>query len=267
MKSAMRCMAAALALAAGAAQAQTEGSAVTRHILTPTPGLTTFGPPPEYYVPLAGDALSPQYVEPVAPTLVPRRATVAASTPTTVGVSRREPVRAVRRETRVARAPVAPLRRPGALAVAPEVLDQPLVLSPAQRELIYRTVAQLYRPPLATHVDPIYAESNYPLHSIYPADDSYGTYASANYLDRVSPRAFGYQTDDRVLDPYHTAYRWNGIPLVTGARIPASVPLAALPEWLRARVPAARPYSYAVLDTHVLLVDPSTGIIVSTIAP
>jgi hypothetical protein len=271
MKGAVLFMAAALALAATAAQAQTPraqtgpgDSAATRRILAPALGLTTFGPPPDHYVPLAGDALTRQYVEDVAPAMVPPPATVAARTLTTVGVWGRAPLRAVRRDMRTASARIgAPPRRAEAVAVAAPVSDQPLALGPAQRQLIYRAVAQVYRPPLLA--DPFYVQSNYPLHAIYPADNSYGTYAFANDVDRMSTRAYGYQAD--VLDPYHTAYRWNGIPLVVGARIPASVPLAALPEWLAARVPAARPYSYAVLDNRVLLVDPSTGIIVAAIAP
>ena len=74
------------------------------------------------------------------------------------------------------------------------------------------TAAQVYRPPLVA--DPFYAQSNYPLEAIYPADDSHGTDASD--VDRVSTRAFGFQAD--VLDPCHTANCWNGIPLIVGAR-------------------------------------------------
>ena len=107
-------------------------------------------------------------------------------------------------------------------------------------------------------------ESSYPLRAIYPADDSYGRIASASGARDYAP-ALGYQ--DGALDPYQAAYRRNGITLVVGARVPASVPLLVLPERLAGRVPAARPYSYAVLDSRVLLVDPSTGTIVAAITP
>ena len=71
--------------------------------------------------------------------------------------------------------------------------------------------------------------------------------------------------DQESLDPYHTAYRWDAVPLVVGARMPPSVPLVAVPEPLAARIPVVQSYSYAVLDNRVYLVDPSTGIIVATI--
>jgi hypothetical protein len=45
------------------------------------------------------------------------------------------------------------------------------------------------------------------------------------------------------------------------------VPLVGVPEPVAARIPAARPYSYAVLDNRVYLVDPATGVIVAEITP
>jgi hypothetical protein len=108
-------------------------------------------------------------------------------------------------------------------------------------------------------------ESNYPLRAIYPADDSYGRIVSASGARDYAHPALGYQ--DSALDPYQAAYRRNGIPLVVGARVPASVALQALPERLAARIPAARPYGYAVIDDRVLLVDPSTGTIAAAITP
>lgn len=261
-------------------------SAVTFVLLTPWPGLTTYAAPPDRYMPLAADALTPQYVEPFAPPLIPATVTahdviahnVAAPAAATVGAGERAPARgrSARSSTRSdivrvasTRSTVTPnmARRVAALSSAAPLSDQALVLSRAQRQLIYRAAMQ--SPPRVARLDP-YTERNYPLRAIYPADDSYGRasggYASAGAADRdFGDQALGYQ--DNALDPYHTAYRWNGIPLVVGARIPPSVPLAALPEAVAARIPAARPYGYAVLDNRVLLVDPSTGIIVAAIAP
>ena len=79
-----------------------------------------------------------------------------------------------------------------------------------------------------------------------------------------SPRYIVYRRD-----PYRdrAAYRWDGAPLVVGARIPQSVPLVAVPEPVAARIPAARPYRYAVLDNRVYLVDPASGVIVAEITP
>jgi len=303
MKSTSRLAAAGLALFAGAALAQAqpgaspqhavtdaptmvlpepEGSAVTLRLLAPESGLTTYAPPPNRYVPLAADALTPEYVEAVAPALIPATAParIAAATLGAGGNAsdRTHSARseATRRDTtRVASTRPIPARTPSrrVAASAPgaavaALSDQLLALSPAQRQLVYRTLAQRARlagrgGDLLPGIDPS-IESNYPLRAIYPADDSYGRIVYASGA-RDAYLALGYQ--DGVLDPYQAAYRRNGIPLVVGARVPASVPLLALPERLAARVPAARPYGYAVIDNRVLLVDPSTGIIVAAIAP
>jgi len=298
-------LAAGLALLAGASLAQTqpgvspqithavtdaptmvfpepEGSAVTLRLLAPESGLTTYAPPPDHYVPLAAAALTPEYVEAVAPALIlaTAPARIAAATLGAGGNmsdrSRRARSEATRRDTtRVASTRPIPARTPsrrvaasapgGAAAV---LSDQPLALSPAQRQLVYRALAQRARladrgGDLMPRIDPS-IESSYPLRAIYPADDSYGRIASASGARDYAP-ALGYQ--DSALDPYQAAYRRSGIPLVVGARVSASVPLLVLPERLAGRVPAARPYSYAVLDSRVLLVDPSTGIVVAAIAP
>ena len=70
-----------------------------------------------------------------------------------------------------------------------------------------------------------------------------------------------------VREPYRPVYRPDGVPLVVGARIPQSVPLVAAPEPVAARIPAAAPYSYAVIDNRVYLVDPASGVIVAEITP
>ena len=304
MKSTSRLAAAGLALFAGAALAQAqpgaspqhavtdaptmvlpepEGSAVTLRLLAPESGLTTYAPPPNRYVPLAADALTPEYVEAVAPALIlaTAAARIAAATPgaggNTSDRSRSARSEATRRDTtRVASTRPIPARTPSrrVAASAPgaavaALSDQLLALSPAQRQLVYRTLAQRARladrgGDLVPRIDPS-IESNYPLRAIYPADDSYGRIVSASAARDYAHRALGYQ--DSALDPYQAAYRRNGIPLVVGARVPASVALQALPERLAARIPAAWPYGYAVIDNRVLLVDPSTGIIVAAIAP
>ena len=42
-----------------------------------------------------------------------------------------------------------------------------------------------------------------------------------------------------------------------GAMVPASVALRAWPSQVTGRIPAVRPYAYAVLDTKVLIVNPT----------
>jgi hypothetical protein len=299
-----------LALGAGAAPAQAQtsvtrqitsepvetivtrgpyGAAVTRRILTPEPGVTSYGTTygaPLGYPPVAAEVLEPQYVEPAAPGLVTRRVTTrraVASPPTTVGLSARTPERTRIEPTR--RISERPARLVNRTVTPPS--DYALVLSPAQRQVIYRTVVQREYYPAPVPARPLVAQtdifvppapSRYPLR-IHPADDgyrdagyrdyAYAGYADRDYADRDYAyrrdpyRDYAYRDDDYR---YPTAYRWNGVPLVVGARIPASVPLVAVPEPVAARIPVAGPYSYAVLDNRVYLVDPATGIIVAAIA-
>jgi hypothetical protein len=48
-----------------------------------------------------------------------------------------------------------------------------------------------------------------------------------------------------------------------GARLPATVPLYAIPESAALQVPVVRRYSYALVNDRVLLVHPLTGIVVA----
>jgi hypothetical protein len=260
------------------------GIAVTRRILTPEPGVTSFAAPPFAappfgYPPVAVQAVEPSYVEPVAPAPAARRAT--QSRPTTVGVSKRTPEHSRTETRRVSDRPVRPASR--AVVAAPPVSGPGLGLSPAERQVIYRTIAQReYYPapvPLRPPAD-VYAPVNrYPLRPVYPAD--YDAYRDAGYRDYgyggygntdYAYRGYAYREDrpyyrDDDLDPYHTAYRWDGVPLVVGARIPPSVPLIAVPEPVAARIPATAPYDYAVIDNRVYLVDPATSVIMAVITP
>jgi hypothetical protein len=51
--------------------------------------------------------------------------------------------------------------------------------------------------------------------------------------------------------------------LMVGSRIPATVPIYALPETLVRQIPTVQPYRYAIVDDRVLLVDPVTNVIVA----
>jgi len=240
------------------------GTAVTRRILTPEPGVTSYAAPPlavappaYAYPPVAAEAVETQYVEP-APARITRRvvtsgpATVTTSRPTTVGVSTR--VRERTRTETTRRVVERPVRTVTRTVVAPPP-DEALVLSPAQRQVIYRTVVQRDYYPAPVPPADVYA----PAVTGYPADYAYRDYAYRDYA--YDPY------NDRYRDPYQSAYRWDGVPLVVGACIPQSVPLYAVPEPVAFRIPAARPYSYAVLDNRVYLVDPVTGVIVAEITP
>jgi Protein of unknown function (DUF1236) len=246
------------------------GTAVTRRILTPEPGVRTYAPPPAYaspayvppayvpppaYAPVATEALEQDYIAPAAPPPAPRRVTTSA--PRTVGQA---PAR-----TRAATVRTERSVRTATRAVAAPASDRALVLTPAQRQTIYRSVVQREYvpvpvpagPPVVAQTDlyPPPPVSGYPVRSVYPADEPYGDYAYDPYHDQY------------VAAPYRPAYRLEDVSLVVGGRIPASVPLYAVPEPVVARIPAAAPYSYALIDNRVFLVDPVTDLIVAEITP
>jgi hypothetical protein len=268
------------------------GTAVTRRILTPEPGVSTYAPPPLEYPPVADDALAPGYVEPAAPALTPQRVTQTRVTTTTspavpartrTVTTRRASPRPVRAETRTVTAP-APTRAVTRTVAVTAPSEPALMLSPAQRQLIYRSVVQreVYPtpvpagPPVVAQTE-VYAPppaASYPLRTVYPTDDPY--YGSSGY----SPyRDYAYGSDPYrdYRDPYHTGYRPDVVrpdvvrpdvvPLGVGARIPLSVPLVAVPDRIATRIPATQPYSYAVIDSRVYLVDPATSLIVADITP
>jgi hypothetical protein len=106
-----------------------------------------------------------------------------------------------------------------------------------------------------TDIYPPPPASGYPVRTVYPADEPYGDYAYDPYHDQYVPA------------PYRPTYRLEDVSLVVGARIPASVPLYAVPEPVVARIPAAAPYSYALIDNRVFLVDPVNDVIVAEITP
>jgi hypothetical protein len=230
------------------------GTVVTRRILAPEPGVSPYTAPPLDYGPVATETVEQQYVVPA-----PRRVTTGRTT---------APVRTRTVTSRQASPPARTETRTVTRTVVAPPPDQPLVLSPAQRQVIYRTVVQREVYPAPIPVAPplvigppqgdVYAPpppAGYPLRTVYPADAGYGDYAYDPYHDQYRR------------DPYRAAYRQDGAPLVVGARIPQSVPLVAVPEPVAARIPAARPYRYAVLDNRVYLVDPASGVIVAEITP
>jgi hypothetical protein len=235
------------------------GTVVTRRILTPEPGVSSayYGAPPPEYPPVAAQPLEPQYLE-QAP--APRR--VVAPAP------ERSRTTTVRRVTTATRAATTRPARTVTRTIAAPPANEELVLSPAQRQVIYRTVVQREVYPAPVAQTGVYAPLvGYPPRTIHPADDDYYRVpADRDYVYDDGYRAAPYR-DAGYRDPYLPEYRQVAVPLVVGARIPQSVPLAAVPEPVVARIPAARPYSYARLDNRVYLVDPATGVIVADITP
>jgi len=251
-----------LALVSGTAQAQTtitrqvtsepvetvvtqgpDGAAITRRILSPEPGIAVAGP--------ASAVENETYVEP-APRVTTRQVT------TTRRVTNRAPARARTVTTRTAPASRTVVRTTSVQPAA----DRAVVLTPAQRQIVYRTIAprRVYSAPVVAPMGPpIVArtevvEPNYPLRSIYPADESYD--------------AYGYDRDryDRS---------WEGRPTVqaapvavsysVGSRLPQTVPLVGVPNALALQIPSIAPYSYASVGSRIYLVDPATSVIVADV--
>jgi hypothetical protein len=222
------------------------GVAVTRRILSPEPGISTYVPPPPAYPTVATQAVeSEDYVEP-AP--LPRRVITTARTvgeapaPARTATVREHP----REHARPARTTTT------RTVTVPAVSDQALVLSPAQRQVIYRNVAEReYYPAPVVAGPPVGAQTGVyspPPPGVYAADER-----------------------DYAYDPYHDDYRpsyrpaYRPAPFVVGARMPQSVALYAVPEPVAARIPATAPYSYAFIDNRVFLVDPATDVIVAEV--
>jgi hypothetical protein len=233
------------------------GTVVTRRILTPEPGVSAYVPP-DY--PVAVPAVEPQYVAPAAPALVPRRTITeerARTTRRTAAVTRPAPARPARTVTGTA-----------TRTIAAPVSDQPLALSPVERQVIYRTVVprEVYPAPVVAPPPVLAPTGLYAPRAVYPADDDY--YQDRDYAYDPGYGG-GYRADPYYApdyrDPYHPEYRRVGVPLAVGARVPPNIQLVAVPEPIVARVPAARPYSYARYGDRVYLVDPATGIIVADI--
>src|SRR5262249_36599883 len=57
------------------------------------------------------------------------------------------------------------------------------------------------------------------------------------------------------------------VELLVGSRVPATVPLYALPAPVGLRLPAARPYRYELVDDRVVLIDPLPAVVAADLAP
>jgi hypothetical protein len=118
----------------------------------------------------------------------------------------------------------------------------PLVLAPAQRRIIYRTLVQEEVVPAVPSV---------PGYPPFPAPAAPGAgYVVATPADTVDEKVYAAPVTYRV-----------------GTVLPASVAVEPLPARAAIEVPAARPYSYATVDGRVLLVDPATDTVVADITP
>lgn len=188
---------------------------------------------------------TPTYVAPRASTIIETEPDTV-DTVTTREVVRRMDTRPVRMETRPTQTRTTTRRtatRPAERQVRREVVRterqvvrpaERIVLSPAERQVVYRTIVEREVVPTPRVIVP--APNYSSTAPVVAADDDYDD---------------GYVTAQPV-------YR-------VGARLPANVPLYAVPGEVGMRVPAAQPYSYAYIGGRAYLVDPATSVIVEDV--
>jgi hypothetical protein len=141
------------------------------------------------------------------------------------------------------------------------VAARPLVLAPAQRRVIYRTLvrqqvvpASVVAPPPSVPGYPPFPPPAVPTVVVAPAQATTG-YAVPDPTGVVDEDA-----DDAPAAPVAAARVYP-----IGAVLPEGVAVAPLPVRAAAAVPAARPYEYAVVGGRVLLVDPASNTVVADI--
>ena len=126
-----------------------------------------------------------------------------------------------------------------------EVVTRTVMLSSAERHIVYQTIVEREVVPAAPQVivpAPVYGAPAVATEPVYAPP------VVAQDEDVVAPApAYGYP-----------AY-------AVGSVLPANVPLYAVPDEVAYRVPSARPYSYAYLGGRAYLVDPATSVIVADV--
>jgi uncharacterized protein DUF1236 len=134
------------------------------------------------------------------------------------------------------------------------VSGPPLVLDPAQRRIVYRTIVQQQVVPVVPTA-PVYPA--YPARPVVvPSTTGYG-YGVPPDVDDVDDV---YAEQETVPSVYPVRY-------MIGSQLPAGVVLTPLPAATALQVPAIRPYAYVRIGGRVLLVDPATYTVVADITP
>jgi Protein of unknown function (DUF1236) len=251
------------------------GTEVTRRVLNPAPP-AYINPAPGYYGnPAPAYYGAPGYVAPSAGYVEPVEDAYVETVPTVTRRVTTSRTRTIERPTTTGQASRTVVHR-----TVRSVRAAPLALSPAQRQIIYRTIVQreVYPAPAAVPVaPPVVAQTEV----VAPVDTGYYGYRDYRSSDDYYYRdryANGYYRDYPYRDYAYRDYDYGysappvavapapvAASYVVGARIPASVPLVAVPDTVAARIPAVAPYSYAVIGTRVYLVDPATNLIVADI--
>jgi len=201
-----------------------------------------------------GSVTTTEADEPVTRRVAPRPARAAAPRKT-VTKAKAQPRRAAEPPARAPARAVTTTRTTTGVAPAETVV----ALSPAQRSMIYRTILEERVVPRTTVVT----------RPLLPAPFGVAPFAPFAPATRevVTEQVITRPSGSVVVDPIDSE------PVVTrrvvtaprevavGARVPATVPLYALPDTIVRQVPGARSYQYAVIEDRVFLVDPETSLI------
>jgi hypothetical protein len=159
--------------------------------------------------------------------------------------------RIVTRPSRAVAAPVAQQQVITQPQTTTLVTADPLDLTQDQRTVVYRTLAQ---PSL--QAAPVVTERLVPPPAPRPYVTTEPVVTAPQFEQRVItvPQTTGVGTV--VTEPVATE-------IVIGSRIPASVPLYAMPAAAAATAPSIGGYQYALIGDRVYLVDPRDGIVVA----
>jgi hypothetical protein len=165
--------------------------------------------------------------------LAPEQTIVAAparATRTVTTTVRRELPRTAARPTRIeTRVVTRRVREPA--PVYAMAVDEPVMLTPGQRDIVYREIVT----PRAVAIGP--------------------TGPLAPFAPLLPQPAVTYAAPATTVS---TSY-------VVGSRLPADIRLTEIPQSVVMQVPSIAPYAYARVDGRLLLVDPQTGMIVADV--
>ena len=165
---------------------------------------------------------------------------------------------------------VSTARTTARVAPAPRLVAAPPALTAAQRSTIYRTVVEERVVPRTMITGPIAAPTFAAPVVTAPAvreeivTERLLTPPAPLIGERIVTRPLAVETvgaapavTERVVTTPAS------LDLTIGSRVPATVPLYALPRTLGVQIPSVRSYRYAIVDDRVLLVDPVTGVVIA----
>ena len=154
----------------------------------------------------------------------------------------------------------------GSRAYEPAVAGAPLVLTPAQRTVIYRTIIPQGRGRAPIVRERIVTDTLAPAPAVPEAVVTEPGYAYAPG-DSYAPgyaNAPGYGAPGYAYAPNNYAYG-SDYAYAVGTRVSDAYAWAPMPRAVVNAVPGVRSYRYTVVNRRLLLVDPATGVIVAEV--